>query len=75
MSEEDRQHDEVSDLHPEEGAVGVTARQACDDAVTHDQNELHQLDDCNHRLEEVQIVLDTFVGAQQVIRVHDHMNE
>lgn len=61
MREKDRQYDKVSYLHPEEGTVGIAAWQACDNAVTHDQNELHQLNDCNHRLEAVQIVLDTFV--------------
>jgi Fe2+ or Zn2+ uptake regulation protein len=74
VTEEDDQHAEVSYLAVKENA-SVAAGPDSDNAVTHDQNELHQLDDGNHGLENVDASACALEGAQEVVEVHDHVNE
>lgn len=74
MREEAGQHQKIADLEVEEDSR-VAFRQNGDDAVAHNQHELNQLHDGDQRFDGVQEASRVLEGAQEVIHVHDDMDE
>lgn len=73
LHEERDQNWAVDHLSVEDFRV-IAPRMDCDEAVRQNDDKLSELNDCDEALNDLQTVAQAFVGAQEVVRVHNNMN-